>query len=310
MSGVSGIKPTYGVCSRYGLVAFASSLDTPGALAHDADGCALLLNAMAGHDTRDSTSLDRPREDYTRELRMAPATKPLTGVRIGLPREYAGEAVDAEVAAAVDAALDWLRALGATSVAIELPRVKHSVPVYYVIAPAEASSNLARFDGARYGHRAAHYRDLDDMYCRSRAEGFGAEVTRRILTGTYVLSHGYYDAYYLKAQQVRRLIARDFSRAFTQCDVIAGPTAPTAAFAIGAKANDPVQMYLNDIYTIAANLTGMPAMSIPCGFTSGALPIGLHLQGNYFDEARLLNVAHRYQQVTDWHLRTPPETAA
>ena len=306
MSGASGIKPTYGVCSRYGLVAFASSLDTPGALAQDAEGCALLLNAMAGHDARDSTSLARPREDYTRELRVASPANPLAGVRIGLPREYAGGGVDAEVAAAVEVALTQLRMLGATSVDVDLPRVKHSVPVYYVIAPAEASSNLSRFDGVRYGHRAANYTDLNDMYCRTRAEGFGAEVTRRILVGTYVLSHGYYDAYYLKAQQVRRLIAQDFARAFTQCDVIVGPTAPTAAFPIGAKAGDPVQMYLNDIFTIAANLTGMPAMSIPCGFTSDALPIGLQIQGNHFDEARILNIAHRYQQATDWHLRIPP----
>jgi aspartyl-tRNA(Asn)/glutamyl-tRNA(Gln) amidotransferase subunit A len=306
LSGISGIKPTYGLCSRFGLVAFASSLDTPGAFALDAEGCALLVEAMVGHDARDSTSIDRPRDDYTRHLRAAPGPKPLAGLRIGLPREYSGEGVDAEVAGAVAAALVELRALGATTVEIGLPRVRHSVPVYYVIAPAEASSNLSRFDGVRYGHRAQQYSDLTDMYCRTRAEGFGAEVKRRILIGTYVLSHGYYDAYYLKAQQVRRLIAQDFAHAFTQCDVIAGPTSPTAAFAIGAKADDPVQMYLNDIFTIAANLTGMPAMSIPCGFTSGSLPVGLQIQGNYFDEARLLNVAHRYQQVTDWHLRLPP----
>jgi aspartyl-tRNA(Asn)/glutamyl-tRNA(Gln) amidotransferase subunit A len=306
LSGISGIKPTYGVCSRYGLVAFASSLDTPGTFAQDAEGCALLLDAMAGHDARDSTSLDRPREDYARALRASSPAKPLAGVRVGLPREYAGDGVDAEVAAAVAAALTQLRALGATMADVDLPRVQHSVPVYYVIAPAEASSNLSRFDGVRYGHRAAHYTDLADLYCRTRAEGFGAEVKRRILVGTYVLSHGYYDAYYLKAQQVRRLIAQDFARALTQCDVIVGPTTPTAAFPIGAKADDPVQMYLNDIFTIAANLTGMPAMSIPCGFTSDALPIGLQVQGNYFDEARILNVAHRYQQATDWHLRVPP----
>src|SRR6185437_3513361 len=285
---------------------FASSLDTPGAFAQDAEGCALLLDAMAGHDARDSTSLDRPREDYARELRAPSRAKPLAGLRVGLPREYSGEGVAAEVAAAVEAALAQLRALGATTIDVDLPRVKHSVPVYYVIAPAEASSNLSRFDGVRYGHRAERYADLADMYCRTRAEGFGAEVKRRILVGTYVLSHGYYDAYYLKAQQVRRLIAHDFARALAQCDVIVGPTTPTAAFAIGANADDPVQMYLNDIFTIAANLTGMPAMSIPCGFTSEALPIGLQIQGNYFDEARLLNVAHRYQQATDWHLRVPP----
>jgi len=310
LTGVCGIKPTYGVCSRYGLIAFASSLDTPGAFARSAEDCALLLSAMAGHDARDSTSLDRPAEDYTRTLRTAAGATPLAGLRIGLPREYFGEGLEREVAAAIEAALRELRALGAVTVDVELPMVKHAVPVYYVIAPAEASSNLSRFDGVRYGHRADHYADLYDMYCRTRAEGFGAEVKRRILVGTYVLSHGYYDAYYLKAQQVRRLIANDFARALAQCDVIAGPTAPTCAFDIGAKADDPVQMYLNDIFTIAANLTGMPAMSLPCGFTAGGLPIGLQLQGRYFDEARILDVAHRYQQATDWHVRTPPSPAS
>ena len=306
MSGVCGIKPTYGACSRYGLVAFASSLDTPGAFAQDAEGCALLLTAMAGHDARDSTSLDRPAEDYARALRAPAPAKPLAGLRVGLPREYFDAGIEPAVAAAVDDALAQLRALGATTVDVALPAVRHSVPVYYVIAPAEASSNLSRFDGVRYGHRAQRYTDLTDMYCRTRAEGFGAEVKRRILVGTYVLSHGYYDAYYLKAQQVRRLIAQDFLRAFERCDMIAGPTAPTCAFAIGAKSGDPVQMYLNDIFTIAANLTGMPAMSIPCGFAPGGLPIGLQLQGNHFDEARILNVAHRFQQATDWHARVPP----
>ena len=310
MCGITGIKPTYGLCSRYGLVAFASSLDTPGVFARDALGCALLLDAMAGHDERDSTSLVRPREERARVLHGNAPARPLAGLRIGLPREYFGAGVDAAVASAIDAALSELRALGATTVDIELPAVKHSVPVYYVIAPAEASSNLSRFDGVRYGHRAEHYTDLADMYCRSRAEGFGAEVKRRILVGTYVLSHGYYDAYYLKAQQVRRLIAQDFARAWQDCDVIIGPTAPTAAFPIGAKTDDPVQMYLNDIFTIAANLTGAPAMSIPCGHTAGGLPIGLQIQGNHFDEARILNVAHRFQQATDWHLRLPPGAAA
>ncbi len=232
--------------------------------------------------------------------------KPLQGLKIGLPVEYSGEGVDGEVAAAIQGALTVLRELGATTVELSLPAVSHSVPVYYVIAPAEASSNLSRFDGVRYGHRAEHYTDLSDMYMKTRAEGFGAEVKRRILTGTYVLSHGYYDAYYLKAQQVRRLIANDFARAFTQCDVIAGPTAPTPAFRIGANVDDPVQMYLNDIFTIAANLTGAPAISIPCGFTAGGLPIGLQLQANHFGEARLLDVGHRYQQATDWHRRVPP----
>jgi aspartyl-tRNA(Asn)/glutamyl-tRNA(Gln) amidotransferase subunit A len=305
MTGVCGLKPTYGACSRYGLVAFASSLDHPGPFARTAEDCAILLNAMAGHDARDSTSVDRPREDYARLTRESRGALPLAGVRIGIPREYFGDGIDAEVAAAIEAARVELRALGATEVPVLLSAVKYSVPVYYVIAPAEASSNLARFDGVRYGHRAAHYDDLSDMYKKTRAEGFGAEVKRRILVGTYVLSHGYYDAFYLKAQQVRRLIAQDFQRAYAQCDVIIGPTAPTAAFKIGAKTDDPVQMYLNDIFTIAANLTGAPALSIPCGFTGDGLPIGLHLQGNYFDEARLLDVAHRYQQATDWHARAP-----
>ena len=305
LSGICGLKPTYGVCSRYGLVAFASSLDHPGPLARTAEDCALLLNAMAGHDPRDSTSVDRPPEDYTRLALESRGAKPLAGVRVGIPKEYFGDGVDAEVAAAIDAARVELRALGATEIPLTLPAVKHSVPVYYVIAPAEASSNLARFDGVRYGHRAARYGDLADMYKKTRAEGFGAEVKRRILVGTYVLSHGYYDAYYLKAQQVRRLIAQDFQRAYAQCDVIVGPTSPTAAFAIGAKADDPVQMYLNDIFTVAADLTGAPALSIPCGFTRDGLPIGFQLQGDYFNEARLLDVAHRYQQATDWHTRAP-----
>jgi len=306
LSGICGLKPTYGLCSRYGLIAFASSLDTPGPLAHDALDCAFMLNAMAGHDARDSTSLARPAVDYVQALRANAGARPLVGLRIGLPSEYFGDGVDGEVAAAVDAALAELRKLGAVTVDIALPAVKYSVPVYYVIAPAEASSNLSRFDGVRYGHRAERYADLADMYKKTRAEGFGPEVKRRILVGTYVLSHGYYDAYYLKAQQVRRLIADDFQRAYGRCDVIAGPTTPTAAFCIGDKADDPVQMYLNDIFTVAANLTGMPAMSIPCGTTTGGLPIGLQLQANHFAEARLLQVAHRFQQVTDWHLRAPP----
>ncbi|MEP6679732.1 MAG: Asp-tRNA(Asn)/Glu-tRNA(Gln) amidotransferase subunit GatA [Betaproteobacteria bacterium] len=305
LSGICGLKPTYGVCSRYGLVAFASSLDQAGPFARSAQDCALLLTAMAGHDARDSTSLDRPREDYARDL-----DRPLAGLRIGLPLQYVSEGIDDAVTHAVRAAIDEFRKLGAVIVDISLPTVRYSVPVYYVIAPAEASSNLSRFDGVRYGHRAAHYADLAQMYARTRAEGFGAEVKRRILVGTYVLSHGYYDAYYLKAQKVRRLIAQDFVRAFAQCDVIAGPTTPTAAFPVGEKSGDPVQMYLNDIFTIAANLTGMPAMSIPCGFTPGGLPVGLQLQGSYFAEARLLEVAHRFQQATDWHRRVPPSLEA
>ena len=261
---------------------------------------------MAGHDPRDSTSIDRPREDYARLLREPRGAKPLTGLRVGLPEEYSGDGIDADVAGAVEAAIAELEKLGATIKTIALPAVKYSVPVYYVIAPAEASSNLSRFDGVRYGHRAKEYKDLLDMYKKTRAEGFGAEVKRRILTGTYVLSHGYYDAYYLKAQKVRRLIADDFKRAYGECDVIVGPTAPSAAFKIGAKMDDPVQMYLNDIFTIAADLTGAPAISIPCGVTRDGLPIGLQIQGNHFEEARVLDVAHRYQQTTDWHRRVPP----
>jgi aspartyl-tRNA(Asn)/glutamyl-tRNA(Gln) amidotransferase subunit A len=306
LSGICGLKPTYGISSRYGLIAFASSLDTPGPFAQTAEDCALLLNAMAGHDARDSTSIDRPREDYTRRLRASHGARPLDGLKIGLPREYFGEGVAADVMAAAEAAVAELRKLGAATVELTLPAVKYSVPVYYVIAPAEASSNLSRFDGVRYGHRAERYSDLTDMYRKTRAEGFGAEVKRRILVGTYVLSHGYYDAYYLKAQQVRRLIADDFQRAFAQCEIMLGPTAPTAAFELGAKTDDPVQMYLNDIFTIAGNLTGTPAISIPGGLSRDGLPIGLQLQANYFEEARLLEVAHRFQQATDWHRRTPP----
>jgi aspartyl-tRNA(Asn)/glutamyl-tRNA(Gln) amidotransferase subunit A len=310
LSGVCGIKPTYGVCSRYGLVAFASSLDTPGVFGQSAADCALLLTAMAGHDARDSTSLDRPRQDYGRAIDAAASGKPLAGLRLGLPREYAGEGTDAAVARAIETALEEFRRLGAVTVEVSLPNVHLSVPVYYVIASAEASSNLSRFDGVRYGHRAASYGDLDDMYRKTRAEGFGAEVKRRILVGTYVLSHGYYDAYYLKAQQVRRLIADDFRRAYESCDLIVGPTSPTAAFRLGEKSDDPVKMYLNDIFTIAGNLTGAPAMSIPCGFDEAGLPIGLQIQGDHFAEAQILNAAHRYQQVTDWHRRVPPEFAS
>jgi aspartyl-tRNA(Asn)/glutamyl-tRNA(Gln) amidotransferase subunit A len=306
LAGICGMKPTYGVASRYGLVAFASSLDTPGPFARTAEDCALLLDAMVGHDPRDSTSVDRPREDHGRKLRVDLGARPLEGTTVGLPREYFAGGNDAEVERAIAAAIDVLRSLGARTVEVELPAVDLSVPVYYVIAPAEASSNLSRFDGVRYGHRAARYDDIHDMIRRTRAEGFGAEVKRRILVGTYVLSHGYYDAYYLKAQKVRRLIADGFARAFAQCDLIVGPTAPAPAFRFGDKTDDPVQMYLNDIYTIAANLTGVPAISIPCGFAAGGLPIGMQLQGRAFDEATVLDVAHRFQQATDWHARTPP----
>ncbi len=296
---LTGLKPTYGVVSRYGMIAFASSLDQGGPMAASAEDCALLLNTMSGFDERDSTSLDRPLEDYSRDLE-----KPLAGLRIGLPKEFFGEGCDAEVMAAVRAAIAQYEKLGATTVEVSLPNSHLSVPAYYVIAPAEASSNLSRFDGVRYGYRAPEYGSLDDMYMKSRAQGFGAEVKRRILIGAYVLSHGYYDAYYLQAQRIRRLIANDFVEAFKDCDVIMGPTSPTTAFKLGEKAADPVQMYLSDIYTIAVNLAGLPGMSVPCGFVGG-LPVGLQLIGNYFTEAQLLNVAHRYQQATDWHQRRP-----
>jgi aspartyl-tRNA(Asn)/glutamyl-tRNA(Gln) amidotransferase subunit A len=299
LCGLTGLKPTYGVVSRYGMIAFASSLDQGGPMAKSAEDCALLLNAMAGFDAKDSTSLERPTEDYARDL-----AKPLAGLKIGLPGEFFAEGMAPDVAQAVAAAIAEYRRLGATTVDVSLPNMKLSVPAYYVIAPAEASSNLSRFDGVRYGWRAAQYGDLNDMYCKSRAEGFGAEVKRRILIGTYVLSHGYYDAYYLQAQRIRRLIAQDFTAAFGQCDVILGPTSPTTAFRLGEKAADPVQMYLSDIYTIAVNLAGLPGMSVPCGF-SGGLPVGLQLIGNYFDEARMLNAAHQYQLATDWHTRMP-----
>ncbi|TMH82105.1 MAG: Asp-tRNA(Asn)/Glu-tRNA(Gln) amidotransferase subunit GatA [Betaproteobacteria bacterium] len=300
LSGVSGLKPTYGLVSRYGMIAFASSLDQGGPIAKSAEDLALLLNVMAGFDERDSTSVERAAEDYRREL-----DRPLAGLRVGVPKEHFGGGLAAEVGKAIEAALAQLEKLGAKRVPVNLPSSGLSVPAYYVIAPAEASSNLSRFDGVRYGHRAKEYRDLADMYFRTRAEGFGAEVRRRILIGTYVLSHGYYDAYYLKAQKIRRLIADDFVAAFKQCDLIVGPTAPTVAFKIGAKAADPVQMYLNDIYTIPANLAGLPAMSIPCGFGKDDLPVGLHIVGNYFSEARMLNLAHQYQKATDWHQREP-----
>jgi aspartyl-tRNA(Asn)/glutamyl-tRNA(Gln) amidotransferase subunit A len=297
---LTGLKPTYGVVSRYGMIAFASSLDQGGPMARSAEDCALLLNAMAGFDPRDSTSLERPAEDYARDLEQ-----PLAGLRIGLPREFfEGGGCDVGVMAAVQEAIREYERLGATIIDVSMPNSHLSVPAYYVIAPAEASSNLSRFDGVRYGYRAPDYGSLDDMYAKTRAQGFGAEVKRRILIGTYVLSHGYYDAYYLQAQRIRRLIADDFVAAFAACDVILGPTSPSTAFRLGEKAADPVQMYLSDVYTIAVNLAGLPAMSIPCGF-SGGLPVGLQLIGNYFSESRLLNAAHRYQQATGWHRQVP-----
>ena len=303
---LTGLKPTYGVVSRWGMIAFASSLDQAGPMARTAEDCGLMLNAMAGFDDKDSTSLERAPEDYTRELAANASDKPLNGLKIGLPKEFFGEGCDAGVMACVQDAIAEYRKLGAETVEVSLPNMQHGVAAYYVIAPAEASSNLSRFDGVRYGYRAPEYGDLNDMYQKSRAQGFGDEVKRRILIGTYVLSHGYYDAYYLQAQRIRRLIAQDFVEAFKQCDVIMGPTSPCTAFGLGEKSSDPVQMYLSDIYTIAVNLAGLPGMSIPCGFSTG-LPVGLQLIGDYFAEARLLNVAHRYQQATDWHLKQPKE---
>ncbi len=299
LCGLTGIKPTYGRVSRWGMIAYASSLDQGGPLARTAEDCALLLGAMAGFDPRDSTSVDRSVPDYGAVL-----DRPLDGLRIGLPKEYFGEGLDGAVARAVETAVAEYRKLGATVRDITLPNTHLAIPAYYVIAPAECSSNLARFDGVRYGHRCANPKDLLDLYTRSRAEGFGAEVTRRILVGTFALSAGYYDAYYLKAQQIRRLISDDFRQAFAQVDVIAGPTSPTVAFNLGEKADDPVTMYLSDIYTIAVNLAGLPGLSLPVGFV-GQRPIGLQLIGNYFAEDQLLNAAHRYQQVTDWHARVP-----
>ena len=302
LCGISGLKPTYGVVSRYGMIAFASSLDQAGPMARSAEDLALMLNVMAGFDERDSTSLQRDKEDYTRTL-----AQPLKGLRIGLPKEFFGEGLSADVGKAVAAAIEEYKKLGASVVDISLPNSRLSIPVYYVLAPAEASSNLSRFDGVRYGHRAKEYGDLADMYEKSRSQGFGEEVKRRIMIGTYVLSHGYYDAYYLKAQKIRRLIAQDFVEAYKQCDVIIGPTSPTTAFNLGEKGDDPVQMYLSDIYTIAVNLAGLPGMSIPCGFGDNAMPVGLQIVGNYFDEARMLNVAHQYQLATDHHTRAPEQ---
>ncbi len=302
LTGISGLKPTYGVVSRYGMIAFASSLDQGGPMARTAEDLGLMLNVMAGFDERDSTSLKREPEDYTREL-----ARPLAGLKIGLPREFSAEGVAPDVAKTVEEAIAQYKKLGCEVVEIALPNMALSVPVYYVLAPAEASSNLARFDGVRYGYRTPEYTDLLDMYKKTRAEGFGAEVKRRILIGTYVLSHGYYDAYYIRAQKLRRLIAGDFTEAFKKCDVIMGPTSPTTAFKLGEKAGDPVQMYLSDIFTIAVNLAGLPGMSIPCGFDGKGLPVGLQIIGNYFAEAKMLNVAHQYQLATDWHARAPKD---
>jgi aspartyl-tRNA(Asn)/glutamyl-tRNA(Gln) amidotransferase subunit A len=300
LCGITGIKPTYGRISRYGMIAFASSLDQAGPMGQSANDCALLLNAMAGFDEKDSTCIDKDVPDYTADLE-----KPLDGLRIGLPKEYFEEGLDADVEAVIKTALDEYKKMGAELVDIELPNSGLSVPVYYVVAPAECSANLSRFDGVRYGYRCKDPVDLLDMYTRSRGEGFGAEVKRRIMVGTYALSSGYYDAYYLKAQKLRHVISDDFKKAFEKVDVIMGPTAPSTAFKMGEKADDPVSMYLSDIYTIAVNLAGLPGMSIPAGFADGK-PVGLQITGNYFEESRLLNVAHQYQINTDWH-RTIPE---
>ncbi|MBP7660269.1 MAG: Asp-tRNA(Asn)/Glu-tRNA(Gln) amidotransferase subunit GatA [Burkholderiaceae bacterium] len=300
MCGITGIKPTYGRVSRFGMIAFASSLDQGGAMGRSASECALLLSAMSGFDERDSTSIQKPPEDFGREL-----DRPLAGLRIGLPREFFGDGLAADVRAPIDAALAELRAQGAVTVDVSLPRTALAIPAYYVIAPAEASSNLSRFDGVRYGHRASHYTDLADMYARTRAEGFGPEVKRRILVGAYVLSHGYYDAYYLQAQKLRRLIADDFSKVLDSVDVIAGPVSPTVAWNLGEHSDDPVRDYLADIFTLPASLAGLPGLSMPVGLGASGRPVGMQLIGRVFDEARLLNIAHRYQQATDWHTRRP-----
>lgn len=299
--GITGIKPTYGRASRYGMIAYASSLDQAGPMARSAEDCALLLSAMCGPDPdRDSTSLDVPAEDFSARL-----NDNLQGLRIGVPKEFFGEGLAADVRAAVDAALKEYEKLGAKLVPISLPRTELSIPVYYIIAPAEASSNLSRFDGVKFGHRAPNFTDLEDMYKKTRAEGFGDEVKRRIMTGAYVLSHGYYDAYYLQAQKIRRMIADDFQQAFQQCDLIAGPVAPTVAWKLGEHSSDPLADYLADIFTLPASLAGLPGMSVPVGFGDSQMPVGLQLIGNYFQEARLLNAAHRLQQATDFHLRQP-----
>jgi aspartyl-tRNA(Asn)/glutamyl-tRNA(Gln) amidotransferase subunit A len=299
MCNITGIKPTYGTVSRYGMIAFASSLDQGGPFAQTAEDVALLLNIMAGHDEKDSTSLNRPVPNYAVDL-----NKPLTGLTVGFAKEHFATGLDNEVATVIQAAIHELEKLGATIKEISLPNTHLAVPAYYVIAPAECSSNLARFDGVRYGYRCENPKNLEDMYLRSRGEGFGQEIKRRIIVGTYALSSGYYDAYYLKAQKIRRLISNDYTEAFKSVDLIVGPTAPSPAFKLGEKVDDPVSMYLSDIYTIGVNLAGLPGMSIPAGFVSN-LPVGLQLIGNYFDETRLLNVAHQFQQATDWHKKIP-----
>ncbi|MBA4342263.1 MAG: Asp-tRNA(Asn)/Glu-tRNA(Gln) amidotransferase GatCAB subunit A [Methylibium sp.] len=308
-TGITGIKPTYGVCSRYGMIAFASSLDQAGPMARSAEDCALLLSAMSGFDERDATSVQQPAQDFHAQMLAAregaTAAQPLKGLRIGLPKEFFPAALSADVNGAVRQGLAELEKLGATLVDVSLPRTELAIPVYYIIAPAEASSNLSRFDGVKFGHRAAQFDDLLDMYKKTRAEGFGPEVKRRIMIGSYVLSHGYYDAYYLQAQKLRRMIADDFQQAFTQCDLIAGPVAPTVAWKAGEGADDPVKAYLADIFTLPGSLAGLPGMSVPVGFGEGGMPVGLQLIGNYFKEGQLLHAAHALQQASDWHLQAP-----
>ena len=299
LCGLTGLKPTYGLVSRFGMIAFASSLDQAGPMALTAEDCAYMLNVMAGYDDRDSTCIDRPKEDYLADL-----DRSIQGLKIGVPKEFFDEGLDANVQKLVEEALNEYKKLGAELVDISLPNTSLAIPVYYVIAPAEASSNLSRYDGVRYGYRAKEYKDLMDMYFKTREQGFGEEVKRRILIGTYVLSAGYYDAYYLKAQKIRKLISNDFKEAFTKCDVIMGPAAPSVAFKSGDKKEDPLAMYLQDIYTISTNLAGLPGMSLPVGQTQG-LPVGLQIIGNYFKEAQMLNVAHSYQQKTQWHKMMP-----
>jgi aspartyl-tRNA(Asn)/glutamyl-tRNA(Gln) amidotransferase subunit A len=313
--GITGIKPTYGRVSRYGMIAYASSLDQAGPMAKTARDCALLLSAIVGKDLKDSTSIDRETEDFTASLdkfwgAQSSDSQPLKGLRIGVPKEFFAQGLNPEVKDAVMNAIHHMESLGATCMDVSLPKTELSIPVYYVLAPAEASSNLSRYDGVRYGYRSQKYKDLAQMYSHSRSEGFGAEVKRRILVGTYVLSQGYYDAYYLQAQKIRRIIAQDFQKAFEQCDLLMGPVAPNVAWKIGEKSNDPTEMYLEDIFTLSANLAGLPAMSMPCGFNQKGLPIGLQLIGNYFKESEMLQVANHYQKSTSWHQQQPPSIVA
>jgi aspartyl-tRNA(Asn)/glutamyl-tRNA(Gln) amidotransferase subunit A len=313
--GITGIKPTYGRVSRYGMIAYASSLDQAGPMAKTASECAWLMNAIAGKDPRDSTSIERENEDFTRLLATnwdsanSNPSQPLKGLKIGVPKEFFAKGLNHEVKLAIEKALQQFEILGATCVEVSLPKTELSIPVYYVLAPAEASSNLSRYDGVRYGYRSEKYKDLAQMYTHSRTEGFGAEVKRRILVGAYVLSQGYYDAYYLQAQKIRRIIAQDFQTAFNQCDLLMGPVAPDVAWKIGEKSKDPIAMYLEDIFTLSANLAGLPAMSVPCGFNQSGLPIGIQIIGNYFNEAEMLQVADHFQTATEWHLKQPLQNA-